>query len=159
MEHESQGLRAEPDSLLEAKPDSSVTTVKKRKKKKEESDWALDPMIASDERDFEMFNEEIETAKKDFMEKLEVSEKTIEKISKLRTDYFKQTSEIYKKFPEALSFTDKRKLIDLEEKFQLSVEEAYGPKWPKYKQFVDNYNQKILERMKNGEGPSIMMPY
>ena len=127
-----------------------------------EEEAEVDPLEMFSEEDFELIADDLNEIRKDFHGKLGLSEDLMQKKEQLMQEYLKQSGPIYAKgpLPFNLSFDDRRKLIDLEEKLYRDLEQLYGKeKWAKYKSMVDSYNGKVLEGHMRGESSSVMMSY
>lgn len=148
----------------EVKPTQISQKKKKIKKAKSgESELSeIDPLEVFNEGDLETVAEDMNEVRKDFHHKLGLSENVLQKKEKLMQKFLEESQPIYRKgpMPFNMSFADRRKLIDLEEKLHQDMEKLYGKEgWAKYKAMVDRYNQKVLEGHLRGENSSVMMNY
>lgn len=148
----------------EAKPAQISKKKKKSRKSKggESVSSEIDPLEVFNEGDLETVAEDMNEVRKDFHHKLGLSENVLQKKEKLMQKFLEESQPIYQKgpMPFNLSFADRRKLIDLEEKLHQDMEKLYGKEsWAKYKAMVDRYNQKVLEGHLRGENSSVMMNY
>lgn len=115
-----------------------------------------------DQTTFERSVEDMEVAKKDFLEKNEMYENFEQKKSKIMGAFYEKSSPIHKKHPSGMtmSFDEKRKLIDMEQAAHKEIEKVFGKeKWAKYKNFVDSYNNKLIESYKSGDYSGVLMHY
>jgi hypothetical protein len=121
------------------------------------------PIIVQDESSFIQASEELTRAQNDFlMEELEMSEETLKKKVNLTNKFYDDTGTLYKQNPSGmrLSFKDRRKEIELEEKLHQDYAKLLGKRrWERYRNFVDDYNQKIIKNHKSREISPLMMGY
>lgn len=106
--------------------------------------------------------EDMDIVKKDFLEKNEIPEQFEIEKAKILGDFYEKSAEVYKKFPTgmAVSFSEKRKLIDMEEEAHRKIEKMYGKeKWEKYKSFIDSYNKKLLDGYMTGDYTGPLLGY
>lgn len=153
---------------IEASPSTQKMVVEAREKKSKVSkqtegeDSEVDPLEVFSAEDFELIADDMNEIRKDFHAKLGLSEDLLRKKEKIMQEYLKESAPIYAKspLPFNLSFADRRKLIDLEEKLHKDFEQLYGKEnWARYKAKVDSYNKKVLEGHIRGENSSVMMNY
>lgn len=115
-----------------------------------------------DEKSFQIAAEELSTLQSNFLEDLEITPERLREKEKLNKNYYAQQSAIYRKYPYGvgLTFTERRKLIELEEKLQQDYAKLFGKKkWDRYKNFVDGYNNRMLDNHKSGEFFPMNMSY
>lgn len=120
------------------------------------------PIVVQDEQTFIQASEELTRAQNEFLEDLEISDEILKRKVKLTNDFYQQTGLIHQKHPFGidLSFKDRHKMIQLEEKLHQDYEKTLGPKkWERYRKFVDAYNQKIIKNHKSREFSPLMMSY
>ena len=130
------------------------------KESKVENDFQ--PIMPGDEHGLQMAVEDLETVKKDFFLKQDISEKTLKKEEETMQELYQKTAPIYQKHPTGitLTFDERRKIIDLEEEAQNKIRSLFGEeKWSEYKNFVDRHNKKIIEGSKTGEYTGVLMGY
>lgn len=107
----------------------------------------FEPIVTNDEYSFQQANLEMEQAKKDFYIKADVSSESVFKAKQLIEVYWSEYSAISKRrFDWQIPFEDRKKLLELVENLDKELGQTYGEKqWQLYKDFIDNYNQKISE--------------
>lgn len=119
--------------------------------------------VVQDEQSFAQASEELVRTQTDYLQvELELSDAVLKKKVKMTNDFYQISGELYKKTPRGvrMSFKDQRKVIELEEKLQQNYAKLMGQKkWEKYRNFVDDYNQKILKNHKSREFSPLMMSY
>lgn len=120
-------------------------------------------IIVQDEQSFIQASDEIGIAQNKFLEDLEISEGFLKRKEKLTQEYFKQTGSIYGKNgqrPAELSFKERRRLIELEEKVQRDYKNLFGEsRWDQYKKWVDDYNKNVIKNHKSTEFSPLLMSY
>ena len=120
-------------------------------------------ILVQDEQSFIQASDEIGIAQNKFLEDLEISEGFLKRKEKLTQEYFKQTGTIYGKNgqrPAELSFKERRRLIELEEKVQRDYKNLFGEsRWDQYKKWVDDYNKNVINNHKSTEFSPLLMSY
>jgi hypothetical protein len=145
-------------SLAKPRPDKVTKSISKEKTPDEDAQFPL----VGDQVTFERSVDDMEMVKKDFFFKNEIPEKFEIQKAEILGDYYKMSSAVYSKHPAgmSMSFDEKHKLIDMEEKAHKKIEKLFGKeKWSKYKIFVDSYNKKLIEGYKSGDYTGPLMGY
>lgn len=140
--------------------DQVLTKTASKQEPKAENDFQ--PIIPGDEHGLQMAVEDLESVKKDFFLKQDISENTLKKKEQIMQELYQKTAPIYQKHPTGitLTFDERRKIIDLEEEAQNKIRSLFGEKkWGEYKNFVDRHNKKIIEGSKTGEYTGVLMGY
>ena len=155
-QHEKPSFHANRPEKLGAPPRASKLKKERLEEKDPEHPFGLDPVS------LDRSIEDMDIVKKDFLEKNEIPEQFEIEKAKILGDFYEKTAEVYKKFPTgmAVSFSEKRKLIDMEEEAHRKIEKIYGKeKWEKYKSFIDSYNKKLLDGYMTGDYTGPLLGY
>jgi hypothetical protein len=142
-----------PDNELKAKSKERVAP---------ETLPEIDAILVQDEHTFIQASEELGRAQNSYLEDLDISEEILKKKMKLMNDYFQTIGQLHQASPPGvrMSFKDRRKEIKIEEKLHQDYAKLLGDKnWEKYRNWVDNYNQKLLKNHKSREFSTLMMSY
>ena len=144
------------ESITPIKP--GVSDLKTKSKKDKNAAFA----IIGDEVSFDRAAYEMDLAKKDFFDKIELPEEKVEKKTEIMSNFYNKSGEYYKKNKSSMgmSFKDRRELLNMEEQAHSQIEKIYGKeKWQKYKDFVDGYNNKLINGYNTGEYNGPLMGY
>lgn len=121
------------------------------------------PVPISNVEDFGSVVERTEEVKKELIERVGITDEQLKTKKKLEKNYEKEINKLIKgnnSFMN-LSFSDRRKLLDLEEKLHQDISKAFGKnQWSTYKKMIDAHNRRVgedYERMGNSD--STMMSY
>lgn len=127
----------------------------KKEKKSETPEF-----INFEQSEFQDAGEKMESDRMEFFtEKLGMTEEKVAQHNRIREDFFKATSEFWKKDPmRELSFKERRQMIDLEEAFHARLEKLHGKKnWERYLKFRETYNQQGFKKQQTENQPFIFM--
>jgi hypothetical protein len=119
-------------------------------------------LVALNQEEFQEGAEKVEDARREFLsEVLGMSDSKITQHNKLRQEFYKRSSEFWKKNPKReLSFQERRQLIDFEEDLHIRLEKLFGKKnWKKYQRFREEYNTKGLKRQMEEGQPFLFMGF
>ncbi|WPU63650.1 hypothetical protein [Peredibacter starrii] len=127
---------------------------------KKEQGVSTPEFLGFEEVEFQDAGEKMENDRHDFFtEKLAMTDDKIAEHNKIREEYFKATSEFWKKDPmRELSFKERRQMIDMEEAFHAKLEQLHGKKnWERYLKFRESYNQQGFKKQQTENQPFIFM--
>jgi hypothetical protein len=105
-------------------------------------------------------HEKMETERTTFLTRdLGLPQEKLLKFQKLRNEYFQQTSKLWDTNPYGeLSFKDRRKMLDMEEKLHHDLVELMGQKdWARYSKFREAYNKRGFEKQIEENVPFLFM--
>lgn len=116
-----------------------------------------DPHI---EHDFAVAAEKVEQDKQEFLtQELKLDQSTLLIERKLKEEHLREIDEIFRRTGQReMTFNDRRKLIDLEERLHHDLRNLYGPKkWEKYQKFRERYNSRGFKDQNEADPPFIFM--
>ena len=137
-----------------------VNPAPKTKEKKKEEEIKAPEFYSFENDDFQDAGEKMEAERVEFLTtKLGLPEEKVAKHKELREQYFKDTTKFWNKSPMGeMSFKDKRRLVDLEEKLYQDLEKLYGKKnWDKYQKYREDYNQRGFKNQQEQNQPFLFM--
>ncbi len=122
-----------------------------------------DTPISIDEVEFRADQEKVELDKREYLiQELGLEEVHLDKAAKLKRHFISESNAIHEKAKRShtgeLSFSEQRKLIDLEEKLHQDLAALYGKeRWSRFLKFREKFNGEVIKKLKQENGPVIFM--
>ena len=132
----------------------------KQAKETEKNNVEMPDAFAFDSVDVQDAGEKLEFDRMSYLsDKLGLSEEKISEHKRLREEFYKETDSFWKKNPVGeISFSDRRQMIDREEKLHRDLEKLFGKeKWLRYQKYRQDYNQRSFKQQREENRPFLFM--
>lgn len=143
-----------------AAPQFSVTTPEAPALKPAVKYKAAAEFVPLESHDFQNAGEQMEADRVEFLiGKLGMTEEKMAEHNKIRDEFFKETTKFWQKNPmRELSFKERRRMLEMEEKFHARLEKLHGKKnWERYQKYREQYNMKGFQKQTEDNQPFIFM--
>lgn len=150
----------DPVSAMSVMPKPEIKRPERVKPKENEEEREPPEFMPMDTYEIQESGQRMEEKRMEFMtDVLGMTEEKIQEHNRIRDEFHQESSKFWAKDPmRELSFSERRKIIDLEEDLHKKLEKLHGKEnWKKYQKFREDYNTRGYQKqMKDGQ-PFIFM--